>query len=183
MEKSKDCPLCGKKNAIKLIPYERKFRANPGPKGIIGNYKIMHSGGGYDYSHAESCPKLVHAYEKKYLLQFYVDGYSDVNRSDGLDFEDYEKFFLQNNFKLEVICKRNSPSYSQNKWTFEASLYFFGEPFDVVHLVSEGKEPERAFEKLKHRLLCGDLIETEKGVKLQLVSTYKKLCKLKPVKS
>lgn len=185
MEKSKDCPLCGKKNAIKPIPYKKTFSANPGPKGVVGNYRIGHEGGGYDYSHAESCPKLVHAYEKEYLLKFYVDGYSNVTCSDMLNFEDYEKFFHKKGFKLEVKCKTKKQSFSSDsEWYCEASLSPIVSLNDMYCLVSVGKEPARAFEILRHRLICGDIIETKKGRKkiyLQLVKKGGKLHSLRSV--
>lgn len=171
MEDTKDCPLCGEKDAIKCVPIATRTRTIPAPKGTVGNYHIEHSGGGYDYSHALVCKELKNAFKKEALLEFYTQGSSGFTYADLHSYEDYQDFFARNGFDLKVDCKRKEGTFSKMNWYFEA--YLAPRLSNEKYLISEGKIPEVAFGILIYRLLCGDLIKISENEALQLISSGK----------
>ena len=68
-----DCPLCGAKDAITYTEPEIFTDFTPGPAGIIGNSKMGFLGGGYDWSHANACPKLQKVKYPKELLEYFEE--------------------------------------------------------------------------------------------------------------
>ena len=122
MKDTKDCPLCGEKDVIKGIPFVEHTRTIPAPKGTVGNYRIEHSGGGYDYSHALVCKELKNVSEKEALLEYYTQGTTRFIKSDLHSFEDYQDFFGRVGFDLKVDCKRKEKSFSKMDWFFEVFI-------------------------------------------------------------
>lgn len=163
-----DCPLCGAKDAITYTEPEIFTDFTPGPAGIIGNSKMGFLGGGYDWSHANACPKLQKVKYPKELLEYFVTGEPEMVHSDFLTFEDYNHFLRLDGFEIIPSIIREN-----DNWMYKMRikpLVMEKGPF----LVTKAKDPDRAFSLLRHRLICGEIIEIGKS-QFQLCRTTERV--------
>lgn len=144
------CPLCGEPAAIHYVDSHSPIDGD-----IPDRVK--------DFSHANVCPGLAKATAKEDLLRFYVQREKlDVIRTDMFSYQDYEEFFRSYGFgiKIKPFFK---VSASQSILVPSAYLYVMG--YTTFYLLTEGLSNEMAFNLLRHRLLCGDVISLHKGGK------------------
>ncbi|MBP6857965.1 MAG: hypothetical protein KBC11_02105 [Candidatus Pacebacteria bacterium] len=151
-----NCPLCHSVGVIFF--HEPKKKTNirpvhtPGGETHVGNYSIDFEGGGYDFSHAETCEKITKAFDKKSLLESYID-HPSMAKADRHSFEDYKNLFriARIALKMEILRKEES-------WQYLCFLISEIRPSDSKYNKAFAKSPDEAFSLLKHRLLCGELI-------------------------
>lgn len=175
----KDCPLCGEKNCIPRSEYKKEFRPRPAPTGTIGNYTIVHSGGNYDYSHAETCPNLKQVFEKVDLLRFYVEGGSSLH-SDLKSFDEYQIELNKLGFKILAKLERqidpwekfkaNKKDSHKKEWVTVMSIRKVTKQPEE-YLVTKAKDPDTAFNHLRHKIICGEIFRdkvTNKSFQINL---------------
>jgi hypothetical protein len=171
-----DCPLCQAKGAITytkptMVTHVRPTYARKNQT-VIGNYTRGYEGGGHDLSHAQKCPKLKYVVDKKGLLNYHLFG--EGSHSDFLFYEDYQRILKDAGFglTLEVFRqKRNSggegPLVDKNEWRFRMFIHSVIASTQRRYLVTEANSPEKAFDLIRHRLLCGEVItHTNPGMQL-----------------
>ncbi|MDQ5929760.1 MAG: hypothetical protein QG594_1541 [Bacteroidota bacterium] len=161
----KDCPLCGEKKCIPRSEYKEEFKPRPASKGTIGNYTISHSGGEYNYSHAETCPNLKQVFDKVGLLSFYVEGDSNL-RSDFKSFDHYQTELNKLGFKILTKLERqddlwakfkvNKTNSQKKEWVTVMSIRKVTKQPEE-YLVTKAKDPDTAFNHLRHKIICGEV--------------------------
>lgn len=170
--KKTDCPLCNAAGVIVYNEPETVTNVHPVHHSLgavhVGNYTQGFQGGGYDWSHAEVCPLLSQAHDKKGLLAFYV-GSPEILVSDFFIIDDYEEAVSEVDLQLEVIMKRAGEK-NNKKWLYIAYISWLNNRL----LETTSSDPDTAFAFLKHRLRCGDIIHA-KGKRFQLANTVGKL--------
>lgn len=151
-----NCPLC---HSVEIINYiEPKMVTEVHPvhllKGEIhvGNYTRTPQGGGYDWSHADTCPKITQAWDKKHLLQSYLFD-PEILHCDHNSFEDYELALGVLGIGIGMGVVRNGGS-----WTNQCFLFSNIRESGSKYNRAVASNPDKAFALLKHRLLCGELI-------------------------
>lgn len=160
--KKTDCPLC---HAERVLIFHTKDQNKEHciPQISTGNTYLDLHGEGYDWSHAEVCPNLKFALDKKKLLEFYVSGKPFAPITDNLSFEQYQGIVKRKNFTLKAGLDRVLNGSGEMIW--QPYVCISSPAFD--YLMTYGPDGQTAFDLLKHRLHCGDIINT--GVnKLQL---------------
>lgn len=164
-EDLRNCPLCGQEKCIPRSEFKTSYRSRPAPRGTMGNYNIIHSGGEYDYAHAETCPNLKQVFDKVGLLSFYVEGDSNLH-SDFESFDDYQTRLNKLGFKIIAKLERqddiwekfksNKKKTQQKKWVTVMSICKVTKQSEE-YLVTKAKDPDTAFNHLRHKIICGEV--------------------------
>ncbi len=189
--KNLDCPLCRAKGVIvytkpKMVTHARPVHSRKNQI-VVGNFSTGYEGGGYDLSHAKKCPKLYYVVDKEGLLKYHLFG--EGSNSDFLFYEDYQSILKTGLFKIEVEMFRkestfggDGPLMDKNEWRFRMFIRSAISSRKNRYLETESDTPEKVFDLLRHRLLCGEVIyHTRPGMQLirkdrllVLTSIYKK---------
>jgi hypothetical protein len=158
---TKDCPLCGAKDAIPYHPPQQVTRVGRA-RVILPNINIgaclAYEGGGYDFSHAQECTKLVGVFDKELLLEYFVmDGHPRLRKSDTRTFEAYQQTLSECGFAIKYELLRNVTGWSVCMFIDSTICP------ESKHLATIAKNAEEAFDRLKHRLLCGEIFRHGSG--------------------
>lgn len=176
--------MCGQKKVVHELPSERTFEAghSEGAFGSkpLGDYTIGIEGGGYDYSHAETCSRLTDVIEKKELLKSYL-GHSNLTKADFCGYHDYEKLLSSIGVSIKKRNVRKVGKYGSS-WKVQLSLLFKGALIANFKSVAEDTM-ERAFSELRHRLLCGEVLQFNNERWQVIASGDKKPPSLKKLKN
>ncbi len=170
-----DCPLCKAKNVISITDIKRVFTPRPGPKRVIGNYGISYNGGEYDFSHAKRCPKLKKVEDKESLLEYFVtEGNPAILKNSLFSYKDYKKllFDVGCEFQIEPIeveSKNTLPVLEDpTTWKFHISITSRIVPSQARAILTEGESIPQAFQRMQHRLLCGEIIDIGPGFQFKI---------------
>ncbi|MBP6904688.1 MAG: hypothetical protein KBB91_01360 [Candidatus Pacebacteria bacterium] len=156
-----DCPLCGSKDVITYTNPELVTDVKPvhvvSGDIHVGNYEQRYQGGGYDWSHAHVCPNLEGTFDKVGLLQFHTLGQPEVLRSDLHSIEDYESaIWKQLSLSLRIGIGRRKGDLDNMEWFYNAHLS--NGATEIPQLETIAKDPDSAFNLLRHRILCGEIV-------------------------
>ena len=158
MNKKIDCPLCHAIGVITCTEPELVTTVSAHRRKedvVVGGYTRDYEGGGMDYSHADVCPKLVKAFDKRALLGSYVYD-PEFTREDSRSFEDWEQALLVCGIGIGMDAIRNT---KKKRWDSQCFLYSkVNKQSGLQYNKAEANNSEAAFALLKHRLLCGELI-------------------------
>ena len=165
MENKKiDCPLCGAIGVISQEEYSSSTITTPAPSGTIGNSRIVHTGGKWDFSHSKECKKLEGVLDKEGLLRFFTNNV-EIWHGDVKSFEDYNDLLGTKNLKIIPYAKRE-----EGRWLYQVCIQeIYGH--HRKELFTKGRDFDGAFFNLRHRLLCGEIIEFDSQNKFQVLET------------
>ena len=154
-----NCPLCHSEFVISYTepkPITNVYPSNIEGEVSIGNYTTGFEGGGWNLSHANFCWALRHAFHKQDLLQSYVFDRPEIMRNDLYSYEEYNKVLASVGFELRMEVARNS---EKKIWEHTCFIYSNLRRSNPRHNKATAIDPDNAFLLLKHRLLCGELIQ------------------------
>lgn len=169
--KKLDCPFCGEKKVVSEqsshVIVSPGHTANTYDDPVLGDYTQGFKGGGFDYSHANNCLDLDEVIDKEGLLRSYLN-HTIAMHTDFFEYRDYQKILRTIGVSIH---KKNAPSIKifGNSWGIQLLLVYNSLPIQSVKPVI-ANTTEEAFNILRHRLLCGQIIQIGKK-RWQLVSS------------